>query len=218
MLGALLLVLTAAAPATRAEEPPPLRLLLLGTSLVAGYGLPRAQAFPAQLQAALAAQGTRVSLIEAGVSGDTTAGGLARLPWILGSTPGQQPDAALVELGGNDVLRGFAPQTTEANLDRILTILGERGIPVLLAGMRAPPNLGTEYVREFDAVFPRVAAKHDVGFYPFFLEGVAGDATLNQPDGIHPNAAGVAVIVERILPSVRTLLQKARSATTQPPG
>lgn len=184
-------------PAAAADRAPP-RLLLLGDSLFAGYGLPRTEAFPTRLQAALQESGTAVSLIEAGVSGDTTAGGLARLPWVLGGPPEQQPDAALVEFGGNDVLRGFAPQTTEANLDRILATFGERRIPVLLVGMRAPPNLGGDYVKAFDAIFARLATKHGVPLYPFFLDGVAGNPALNQLDGIHPNAAGVQVIVERI--------------------
>ncbi len=208
MLG-VLLVLTGASPAQSAEAAPA-RLLLLGDSLVAGYGLPRADAFPAQLSAALKAQGVSVTIVEAGVSGDTTAGGLARLPWVLGSAPAEQPDAALVELGGNDALRGFDPQTTEANLDRLLAILRERGIPVLIAGMRAPPNLGADYAGAFDSIFPRLAKKHNVLLYPFFLDGVAGNAALNQADGIHPNASGVKVIVDRILPSVRSLLDSVK--------
>jgi acyl-CoA thioesterase-1 len=204
-----MLVLTGASPVIAAGEAP-LRLLLLGDSLVAGYGLPRAEAFPAQLSTALKARGLPVTIIEGGVSGDTTAGGLARLPWVLGSAPNEQPDAVLVELGGNDVLRGFDPRSTEANLDRLLAILTERRIPVLLAGMRAPPNLGSGYVSAFDSIFPRLAKKHDVMLYPFFLDGVAGNAALNQPDGIHPNASGVKVIVERMLPSVRLLLDSAK--------
>lgn len=208
MLGVLLL-LSGASPAPSADRAPT-RLLLLGDSLVAGYGLPRADAFPAQLSAALKAQGFSVTIVEAGVSGDTTAGGLARLPWVLGSAPAEQPDAVLVELGGNDALRGFDPQTTEANLDRLLAILGERGIPALLAGMRAPPNLGADYVGAFDSIFPRLAKEHNVMFYPFFLDGVAGNAALNQADGIHPNASGVKVIVERILPAVRLLLNSVK--------
>jgi acyl-CoA thioesterase-1 len=211
VLGVLLLVLSGPSPALPADEVP-LRLLLLGDSLVAGYGLPRADAFPAQLSAALKAGGVPVTIIEGGVSGDTTAGGLARLPWVLGSAPSEQPDAVLVELGGNDVLRGFDPRTTEANLDRLLAILKERGIPVLLAGMRAPPNLGSGYASAFEAIFPRLAEKHDLMLYPFFLDGVAGNPALNQPDGIHPNASGVRVIVERILPSMRLLLDSAMSA------
>lgn len=208
MLGVLLL-LTGASPAQSADAAPA-RLLLLGDSLVAGYGLPRADAFPAQLSAALKAQGLSATIVEAGVSGDTTAGGLARLPWVLGSAPAEQPDAALVELGGNDALRGFDPQTTEANLDRLLAILRERGIPVLIAGMRAPPNLGADYAGAFDSIFPRLAKKHNVLLYPFFLDGVAGNAALNQADGIHPNASGVKVIVDRILPSVRSLLDSVK--------
>ena len=200
-----LALLVALRPAAAADSAPP-RLLLLGDSLFAGYGLPRAEAFPARLQAALQKDGAAVTIIEAGVSGDTTSGGLARLPWVLGGGPEQQPDAALVELGGNDVLRGFAPETTEANLDRILATFGERRIPVLLVGMRAPPNLGADYVKAFDGIFARLATKHGVPLYPFFLDGVAGNRALNQPDGIHPNAAGVQIIVERILPSVRALL------------
>lgn len=209
VLGVLLLVLAGASPVIAADEAP-LRLLLLGDSLVAGYGLPRADAFPAQLSAALKAEGLPVTIIEGGVSGDTTAGGLARLHWVLGSAPNEQPDAVLVELGGNDVLRGLDPRTTEANLDRLLVILKQRGIPVLLAGMRAPPNLGADYVTTFDSIFPRLAENHDIMLYPFFLDGVAGNVALNQPDGIHPNASGVRVIVERILPSVRLLLESAK--------
>ena len=209
----MLAVVVALGPAAAADKAPP-RLLLLGDSLFAGYGLPRAEAFPARLQAALQESGMAVSLIEAGVSGDTSAGGLARLPWVLGGGPEQQPDAALVELGGNDVLRGFVPATTEANLDRILATFGERHIPVLLVGMRAPPNLGADYVKAFEAIFPRLAKKHGVPLYPFFLEGVAGNPALNQPDGIHPNAAGVQVIVGRILPDVRALLAGRQA----PPG
>lgn len=208
-----LAVVVALGPAAAADRAPQ-RLLLLGDSLFAGYGLPRAEAFPARLQAALQADGSAISLIEAGVSGDTTAGGLARLPWVLGERPEQQPDAALVELGGNDVLRGFAPQTTEANLDRILATFSERRIPVLLVGMRAPPNLGADYVKAFDAIFARLAAKRGVPLYPFFLDGVAGNPALSQPDGIHPNAAGVQVIVGRILPDVRALLGGRQA----PPG
>ncbi|MBK8209535.1 MAG: arylesterase [Rhodospirillales bacterium] len=216
MLGVLLLVLSGAATVGAAEPPPPPRLLLLGDSLLAGYGLPRSDAFPARLAAALKVEGIPATLVEAGVSGDTTAGGLARLPWVLGPSAAQQPDAVLVELGGNDMLRGFPPNITEANLDRILTILGERRIPVLLAGMRAAPNLGADYVNAFDAIFPRLAEKHNVALYPFFLDGVAGNPDLNQSDGIHPNAAGVTVIVERILPSVRTLLNRAVTAAARP--
>ena len=188
---------------SRAAEP--LRLLALGDSLTAGYGLPRAEAFPAQLERALTANGIAVTVVDGGVSGDTTAGGLARLGWVLGGKPEHRPDAVIVELGGNDVLRGLPPRATEANLDAILTKLNESGQRVLLAGMKAPPNLGVEYRREFDGIYPRLAEQHKVLFYPFFLEGVAGVAELNQADGIHPNARGVAEIVKRIAPLAKEL-------------
>jgi acyl-CoA thioesterase-1 len=179
------------------------RLLVLGDSLTAGYGLPKNQAFPARLQAALRAQGIDVEVIDAGVSGDTSAGGLARLDWALGNPP---PGYAIVELGANDGLRGLPPAAMEENLDAIVTRLRARGVRVLIAGMRAPPNLGRDYVAEYESVFPRLARKHETVLYPFFLDGVATDAALNQGDGLHPNAAGVDEIVRRILPSVRQLL------------
>jgi acyl-CoA thioesterase-1 len=179
------------------------RLLVLGDSLTAGYGLPKNRAFPARLEAALRAQGVDVNVIDAGVSGDTSAGGLARLDWAMGDPP---PGYAIVELGANDGLRGLPPAAMEQNLDAILTRLKAKGVRVLLAGMRAPPNFGRDYVAEYEAVFPRLARKHDAVFYPFFLEGIAADASLNQGDGLHPNAAGVEAIVRRILPSVRQLL------------
>ena len=191
-----------------AAAEPPVRLLALGDSLTAGYGLPPGEGFVPRLQAALAAAGRSVRVIDAGVSGDTTAGGLARLDWALAD----QPQAALVELGGNDGLRGLPPQQSKANLAGILDRLARRGIPVLLAGMLAPPNLGAEYGREFAAVFHDLARERPgVIFYPFFLDGVAGDPALNQPDGIHPNARGVAVVVGRILPAVETLLDRVPS-------
>ena len=197
---AVLLIVTTLPLAGVACGAEPLRLQVLGDSLAAGYGLSRAEAFPAQLERALRSRGVAVSVLDASVSGDTTAGGLARLGWVLGGKPEDRPDAVIVELGGNDVLRGLAPAATEANLDAILARLNESGMPVLLAGMKAPPNLGVEYRREFDAVYPRLAERHQILFYPFFLEGVAGVPALNQADGIHPNARGVARIVERIAP------------------
>jgi acyl-CoA thioesterase-1 len=181
----------------------PLRLLAFGDSLVHGYGLPAGATFPEQLQAALRWRGHMVDVINGGNSGDTTAAARARLAW----TASPRPDAALVELGANDGLRGLDPAATYANLDAILSDLAAQGIPVLLAGMLAPRNLGAEYAAEFDAVFPRLRERHRVAFYPFFLDGVALDPALNQADGIHPNEAGVAVIVERILPSVIRLLE-----------
>ncbi|MCB4823433.1 arylesterase [Roseicella aerolata] len=183
----------------------PVRLLALGDSLTAGYGLPQDQGFVPQLQRALAARGREVRVINAGVSGDTTAGGLARLDWALADNP----QAAIVALGGNDGLRGLPPAQSRASLAGILDRLAARGIPTLLAGMLAPPNLGADYGREFAAVFEDLArARPGVVFLPFFLEGVAGDAALNQPDGIHPNEKGVAEMVRRILPAVEALLEQ----------
>ena len=187
----------------------PIRLLVLGDSLAAGYGLPQGQGFVSQLQAALAARGRAVRIIDAGVSGDTTAGGLARLDWALAD----RPQAVLVELGGNDGLRGLPPRDSRANLAGILDKLAAAKLPVLLAGMLAPPNLGADYGREFAAMFTELArTRPDVLLYPFFLDGVAGDAALNQPDGIHPNPEGVAIIVARILPMVETLLDRVPPA------
>lgn len=204
IVNALAAFIAVSAGAARAQEKR--RLLILGDSLTAGYGLPKNQAFPARLDAALRAQGVDVEVIDAGVSGDTSAGGLARLDWALGNPP---PRYAIVELGANDGLRGLPPAGMEQNLDAILKRLKARGVRVLLAGMRAPPNLGRDYVEEYEAVFPRLARRHDVLLYPFFLEGIATDPALNQGDGLHPNAAGVDEIVRRILPSVRQLLGEA---------
>jgi acyl-CoA thioesterase I len=181
----------------------PVHILALGDSLTAGYGLPTDMAFPTKLQAALKAKGIDAVVDNAGVSGDTTAGGLARLDWSLS---GKKPRFAIVELGGNDGLRGLDPAETRKNLDAILTKLKTAGVRVLLTGMMAPPNLGRDYGREFNAIFPDLAAKHGVAFYPFFLDGVAADPALNQGDGIHPNAKGVDIIVERMLPDVAKLV------------
>jgi acyl-CoA thioesterase-1 len=185
-----------------AESPRPVAILAFGDSLVAGYGLASADAFPAKLEAALKAKGVAARVINGGLSGDTSAGGRARLDWALEP----KPDFAIVELGGNDGLRGLDPAETRANLDAILSKLKEKGVPALLAGMYAPPNMGPDYGKAFNAVYPELAKKHGVLLYPFFLEGVAADPALNQPDGIHPNAKGVGVIVERILPHVLKLI------------
>lgn len=185
----------------------PLRLLALGDSLTAGYGLPPGEGFCPQLEAALRARGREVTVLNAGVSGDTSAGGLARLDWALAG----QPDAALVELGANDGLRGLDPGAMERNLAAILERLRAGHVPALLTGMRAPPNFGAAYGREFAAVFPRLAAAKEVPLYPFFLDGVASEPALNQADELHPNAQGVAVIVRRILPAVERLLDRAAS-------
>jgi acyl-CoA thioesterase-1 len=178
------------------------RIVAYGDSLTAGYGLAAAETFPAQLERALEAAGRKVTVINAGVSGDTTAGGLARLDWTLA----EGADAMVLALGANDALRGIDPDATYANLDAVLSRLGERRVPVLLAGMLAPPNLGKDYGERFNAIFPRLAERHGVPLYPFFLDGVAMDPALNQADGLHPNGAGVAVLVMRITPHVLRLL------------
>ncbi len=190
----------------------PLRILALGDSLTQGYGLAAGWDFPAQLEDALRARGHDVIVINAGVSGDTSAGGLARLDWSLAGDFDSGPDAAIVEFGGNDALRGLPPQETQSNLDAMLAKLGERNIPVLLAGMKSPRNMGPEYATEFDAVFPRLAEKYDVLFYPFFLDGVVLAPALMQDDGIHANEQGMAEIVARIVPLAEELIARARGA------
>jgi acyl-CoA thioesterase-1 len=183
-----------------------LKIVALGDSLTAGYGLPAQAAFPARLAAALKAKGDAVAVVNAGVSGDTASDGLDRLDW---SVP-KGTEAVILELGANDALRGIEPKVTKAALDKILNKLAARHIPVLLAGMRAPRNMGADYVREFDRIYPALASTHPVVFYPFYLDGVATDPTLNQGDGMHPNPAGVDMIVKRILPSVEELIARAR--------
>lgn len=200
-----LLALLWFAPAVDAA--PPLRLLVLGDSLTAGYGLTAEDGFTAQLQAALKDAGRDVVVLNAGVSGDTTAGGRARIGWALGD----KPDAVIVELGANDGLRGLDPKATFDNLDAIIADIRRAGLPVLLTGMLAPPNLGSDYADDFNAVFPRLAEKHGVLFYPFFLAGVAAKPDLNQDDGIHPNPKGVRAVVDRILPYVLDLLAQAKT-------
>jgi len=180
-------------------------LLAFGDSLTAGYGVRPVEALPSQLEALLLADGFSVRVVNAGVSGDTTSGGLARLPWTL-----EQPvDAAILELGANDGLMGMPVQAMEGNLVAMLGMFRERNIPVLLAGMRAIANYGEDYSRAFDEVFPRLAAQHDVLFYPFLLDGVVLDPKLNQADGIHPNADGVREIANRMYPMVRELVERA---------
>ena len=176
---------------------------MLGDSLTAGYGLPQDQAFPVRLASWLRANGLDVQVINAGVSGDTSAGGLARLDWAVGAPPATH---AIVALGANDGLRGLPPLALEQNIERIVERLKTRGVKVLLAGMYAPRNYGRDYAAEFDAVFTRVASRQGVPLYPFFLEGVAAEPALNQGDGIHPNARGVEELVSRIGPHVRRLL------------
>ena len=189
----------------------------LGDSLTAGYGLPPAQGFTARLQARLRRDGLDVAVANGGVSGDTIAQGRARLAWGLRGL-GRKPDLAIVELGANDMLRGLPVGQARANLDAILAELGRRRIPVLLAGMRASPNLGPAYVRAFDAMYPALARTHDARLYPFFLTGVAGRRALIQPDGLHPNARGVAIIVDGIAPEVRRALATRGTAIARVAG
>jgi acyl-CoA thioesterase-1 len=197
----LALLALGALPAQAAE----IRLMMLGDSITAGYGLARGQALPARLEAALRARGRAVRVIDAGVSGDTTAGGRARLDWALA----ENPHAVIVALGGNDGLRALEPRASRANLAAILDALAAKNLPTMLTGMLAPPNLGAEYGREFASSFSDLARERPgVVFYPFLLEGVAGDLSLNQPDGIHPNVAGVEELVRRMLPYVDSLLGK----------
>lgn len=185
-----------------------------GDSLTAGYGLPPAQGFPTRLEAALRRSMPDVTVRNGGVAGDTSAQGRARLAWGLRGLK-RKPDLVIVELGANDMLRGLPPAATEKNLDLILTELKRRDIPVLLVGMRAAPNLGSDYRRAFEGLYPRLARKHGVPLYPFFLEGVAGNQALFQADGRHPNARGVEIIVRRIVPAVRQALPARRSAATR---
>ena len=184
----------------------PQTILARGDSLTAGLGLGAADAFPARLEAALKAKGHDVKVINAGVSGDTAADGAARLDWALG----EPVNAVIVELGANDALRGLPVAQAEQALDQLLTALEQKKLPALLTGMKAPPNMGAEYQQAFDGMYQRLAAKHPgVLVYPFFLDGVAADPKLNQGDGMHPNPAGVEVIVARMLPSVEQLLGRA---------
>jgi acyl-CoA thioesterase-1 len=193
-----------AVPAHAAERP--VRIVALGDSLTAGLGLPANAAFPVKLEKALRAKGLAVEVVNAGVSGDTASGGLARLDW---SVP-EGTDAVLVELGANDMLMGVDPRITRKALAEIVRRLTERRIAILLAGMRAAPNLGERYGHEFEAIYSELAAANDLLLYPFFLDGVAAESKLNQRDGIHPTAAGVDAIVARILPKTEELVARVR--------
>jgi len=184
-----------------------LRLLVLGDSLSAGYGLDEADSFPAQLERALVKAGHDIRVINAGVSGDTTAGGRGRIGWALA----EKPDAVIVELGANDGLRGLSPEMSAENLTSIVTVIRDAGLPVLIAGMKAPPNLGPEYGQEFEQIYQPLEKFEGVTLYPFFLEGVAAIKHLNQADGIHPNAKGVEVMVKNILSAVETLISQVSS-------
>jgi acyl-CoA thioesterase-1 len=199
---ALLFVAGAAAAADR-----PVKIVALGDSLVAGYQLQAGDTFPVRLEQALKGKGHAVEIANAGVSGDTSSGGLARIDW---SVP-EGTDAVILELGANDMLRGVDPKVTREALETIIRKLKERRIEVLLCGMLAPPNLGADYARAYNPIYPQLAATHDVLFYPFFLDGVATNAKLNLGDGMHPNADGVAAIVQRILPKVEELIARVRA-------
>jgi acyl-CoA thioesterase-1 len=190
-----------------AAQARPIKILAIGTSLTQGYNLPPGTEFTSVLQAQLRGKGHDVSVINAGVSGDTSADGLARLDWALA----EPVDGAIVELGSNDALRGLDVPQTRSNLDAVLAKLKARGVAVLLTGMKSPRNLGPEYVAAFDAVYPELAKKHRVLFYPFFLEGVAANLKLNQADGIHPNEQGTQVIVRGMLPYVEKLISEIRA-------
>jgi acyl-CoA thioesterase-1 len=181
----------------------PLALVGFGDSLMAGYQLPAEEAFPAQLEKALKAKGLDVAISNAGVSGDTTSGGLARIDWSV-------PDGTkgvILELGANDALRGIPPEQTEQNLDRMISGLKNRGIGVLLVGMLAPPNMGEDYANRFNGIYDRIAKKHGVALYPFFLDGVVTHADLQLEDGMHPNGKGVTVMANRMLPTVEAFIK-----------
>lgn len=206
ILTALLLSSLLALPADAAQSAAPIKILALGTSLTQGYGLPPGTELTALLEARLKARRINAKVINAGVSGDTSAGGLSRLDWSLAD----RPDAAIVELGGNDALRGLPPEQTENNLRAILGKLKERRIPVLLLGMMAPRNFGPEYAAQFDGIYPKLAKEFDALFYPFVLNGVAMQAKLNQADGIHPNPAGEKIVADRIFPDVLKLVGEVK--------
>jgi len=202
------LVLVLGSP-LRAQEAMETLILAFGDSLTAGYELPQDKSFPAQLESYLRRErGIKARVINGGVSGDTTSGGRARLDWVLDGLP-RKPDLVVLELGANDALRGIEPDIAERNLAAILRALRERGIRTLLAGMKAPPNMGDDYEARFNAIYPRLAEQFDLLLYPFFLEGVATNKDLNLSDGMHPNAQGVAIIVESIVPYVERALARS---------
>lgn len=205
-----ILAVMAAPFAVRAGAPQPITLVAFGDSLTAGYGLKASESFPAQLQMALQAKGYKVTIVNAGVSGDTTADGLRRFDWAMQP----KPDGVILELGANDALRGIDPKEPRANLDKMLAKLKSQGIDVLLAGMKAPNNWGQDYAKTFDAIYPDLAAKYGVPLYPFFLDGVALDQSFSQPDGLHPTASGIAEVVKRITPDIEALIQRISQRKT----
>ena len=195
-----LLIAAMQMPASRAAREP--LIVAFGDSITSGFGLQPEAALPARLEAKLRAEGIAAKIVNAGYSGDTTADGVSRLAWSLAD----KPDLVILELGANDALRGIDPKTVRANLEAMIAKIQASGAKLLLLGMRAPPNWGEEYRRQFDAIYPELAKAHNLPLVPFFLEGVAMDPRLNQPDGLHPNEKGVAVIVDHIAPEVAKLL------------
>jgi acyl-CoA thioesterase-1 len=210
LLAVLLFAAMAVLPAH--AQSAPVKIAVLGDSLAAGFGVKPAESFPARLEAALKAQGRNVTVLNHGVSGDTTAGGLARIDWMLAD----KPDIVLVELGGNDALRGVDPAVTEKNLAAIVEKLQAAGVTVWLAGMLAPRNLGSDYVTAFDGLYKRVAEKYQVPLYPFILDGIAQDPAFNQADGIHPNPKGAQLVADRLLPFVTKNLDDHAAAVHRP--
>jgi acyl-CoA thioesterase I len=200
-------LIAAGAAGAFAQPVAPIRIVVLGDSLVAGFQLRASDAFPAQLERALRAKGHLVEVINAGVSGDTTANGLERMRWAVP----ERTDAVILELGANDALRGLDPVRAKANLEKIIIGLKGDGAEVLLAGMVAPRNLGEEYSRAFASIYPDLAKKHGLILYPFFLDGVALNGSLNLGDGLHPNPNGVAEITKRILPAVEEMIVRVRA-------
>lgn len=192
---------------SNAQDESDITILAFGDSLIAGYGLEAEYSFPSRLEAALRARGFSVRVINAGLSGDTTGGGLDRLDWVLS----EEIEAVILELGANDALRGLSPQQAKKNLAAMIEKLQTHDLPILLAGMRAPLNLGIKYISAFDAIYPELARQYGVPLYPFFLEGVALRPHLNLPDGLHPNPEGVDRIVENILPHVENLFAEAKA-------
>lgn len=185
------------------------KIVVLGDSLVAGYQLPPGEGFPEQLQKTLSARSVNVVITGAGVSGDTTSGGLSRLDW---SVP-EGTSGVVLELGANDAMRGLPFKLAQKNLDAMIARLKQRGVAVLLVGMRAPPNMGEDYQQGFDAIYPALAAKYKVPLYPFFLDGVAANPALNLSDGIHPNQAGIAIMIKRILPHVELFIEQINNGS-----
>ena len=203
VLASLLAVLTPAAPGGAAQDAEPV-IVALGDSLTAGHGVEAHEAYPARLEALLRREGYRYRVVNAGVSGDTTAGGLRRVDWVLRA----HPEVAIVALGANDGLRGLSVAAMRSNLERIVRRLQKAGARVLLAGMRLPPNYGADYAAEFAAAFPAVARRTGASLMPFLLDGVAARPALNQADGIHPNAAGQQAVAEKLWPYLKPLLRK----------